>query len=45
MKTPKIGILILALSTLLVLLGSTNAFADTWQGMYIHNGTGQTAND
>lgn len=45
MKTQKMGILILALSTLLVLLVSTNVLADTWQNEYLHNGTGQTAND
>jgi hypothetical protein len=45
MKTFKMGSLIFVLSTLLVLLVSTNVLADTWQNEFLHNGTGQTAND
>lgn len=46
MKNLKIGSLILVVVTLLVLMVSTNAFADTWQNENrLHNGTGQIAND
>jgi len=45
MKTLKMGTLILAFSMLLALLVSTNVLADTAQNEFLHNGTGQLAND
>lgn len=45
MKNFKVGLLILALVSLLVLMVSTNVLADTLQNEYLHNGTGQVAND
>lgn len=46
MKNLKIGSLIFVIVTLLVLMVSTSALADTWQNENkLHNGTGQVAND
>jgi len=46
MKNLRIGSLIFVCATLLVLMVSTNVFADTWQNENrLHNGTGQVAND
>jgi len=45
MKNLRVGSLVIALVTLLVLMVSTNVLADTLQNEYLHNGTGQIAND